>query len=44
MTPAEAFKKHMNELSDHEHGEILEYSKIYYVGNSQKKVKKTQRE
>ena len=40
MTPAEAFKKHMNELSDHEHGEILEYSKIYYVGNSQKKVKK----
>jgi hypothetical protein len=40
MTPAEAFKKHMNELSDHEHGEILEYSKIYYCGNGEKKVRK----
>ena len=40
MTPAEAFKKHMTELSDHEHGEILEYSKIYYCGNGEKKVRK----
>ena len=40
MTPSQAFKRHMNDLSDHEHGEILEYPHIYFVGAPEKKIRK----
>ena len=40
LTPAQAFKLYMNDLSDFEHGEILEYPEIYCTGAADKKIRK----
>ena len=40
LTPAQAFKLYMNDLSDYEHGEILEYPEIYCTGAPDKKIRK----
>jgi len=40
LTPAQAFKLYMNDLSDFEHGEILEYPEIYCIGAADKKIRK----
>ena len=39
LTPAQAFKLYMNDLSDYEHGEILEYPEIYCTGAADKKIR-----
>ena len=40
LTPAQAFKLYSNDLSDYEHGEILEYPEIYCTGAPDKKIRK----
>ena len=37
-TPQNILKYYLNELTDYEKGEILDYDKIYYLGQKDKKV------
>jgi len=41
MTPAVALKKHRNNLSGYEQGEILDYPQVWFLGEAQNKLMKT---
>ena len=41
ITPAKALKLFMNQLTDYEKGEILDYKQIYYLGIGASKIKGT---
>lgn len=39
MTPAKALKLFINQLTDYEKGEILDYKLVYFIGLEAKKIK-----
>jgi dual specificity tyrosine-phosphorylation-regulated kinase 2/3/4 len=39
LTPGKALKLFMDQLTDFEKGEILDYQEIYFIGPESKKVK-----
>eukprot|EP00742_Colponemidia_sp_Colp-10_P006299 GILJ01006751.1.p1 GENE.GILJ01006751.1~~GILJ01006751.1.p1 ORF type:complete len:598 (-),score=65.09 GILJ01006751.1:440-2233(-) len=41
MTPATALKLFMNQLSDYEQGEILDYQQVYFLGTGANKIRGT---
>ena len=39
ITPAKALKLFINQLTDYEKGEILDYKQVFYLGIGAKKIK-----
>jgi hypothetical protein len=39
MTAGKALKFHLNDMSDYEKGEVLDYKEIYFLGKTDKKIK-----